>query len=458
MSLLVPIMMFGWIPVVIGLFSRLPARRAAIASFLFAWLFLPMAEYPIPGLPDYTKMSATCWGIFIAAAMFDTERLLSFRLRIIDLPMIIWCLCPLASSLSNDLGLYDGLSAALDQTVSWGFPYLIGRIYFSDLEGLREFAIGIFIGGLIYMPLCWYEIKMSPQLHRMFYGFTQHSFAQTYRYGGWRPMVFMQHGLMLGVWMISASLIGVWLWLSGALKKLWGIGMPWIVITLIITTILCRSTGALALFLMGIVVLFVTKKLKRKIMILCLLLIPAFYLPSRATGYWDGDNLAHFLYDHFNRARALSLYERFYNENILTEKAILKPTFGWGGWGRSRVYNDKGIDISVTDSLWIIAFGTNGLVGLTALTTSILLPILVLMRRYQVREWFHPKLVPAVVLSVLLGLYMIDNLLNAMINPIFMVAAGGITGLTQESLEVDENVEEPLDESWMKPLYEPRFL
>jgi hypothetical protein len=72
---------------------------------------------------------------------------------VIDIPMIIWCLCPICSSLSNDLGLYDGISTAFAQTVAWGFPYFIGRLFLGDLRGLRELAIGIFAGGVAYVPL-----------------------------------------------------------------------------------------------------------------------------------------------------------------------------------------------------------------------------------------------------------------------------------------------------------------
>jgi len=89
MSPFVHLVMFGWIPVVIGLFSRLRPRHAVITSFLVAWLFLPNVSYPLPGLPDYDKMSATCWGIFIAAAIFDMENFKRLRLRAIDIPMII---------------------------------------------------------------------------------------------------------------------------------------------------------------------------------------------------------------------------------------------------------------------------------------------------------------------------------------------------------------------------------
>ncbi len=458
MNILVPIMMFGWIPLILFLFTKFPPRRAVIISFIFAWLFLPNAAYHLPGLPDYTKMSATCWGVFIAAAVFDSQKLISFRPRLIDFPMLTWCLCPIASSITNGLGAYDGFATALSQTVTWGFPYLIGRIYFNDLKGLKEFAMAIFIGGIIYMPLCWYEIRMSPQLHNILYGFTQHSFAQTYRYGGWRPMVFMQHGLAVGMWMASASLVGVYLWISNSIKKIFHIPLSVMVILLIITLVLCKSTGAVGLFLIGLFILFTTYKIKTKLLVLCLLLVPLIYIPVRATGYWDGDNLAHYIYDNFDQERALSLWTRFDNENMLTEKAMVKPVFGWGGWGRSRVYDDQGNDITITDSLWIIILGTNGMVGLGALTISILLPGFILIRHYPVKEWINPDLVPAAALTILLSLYMIDNLLNAMINPIYIGAAGGIVSLGKEAVNKTIEHMEVVNEYWLDPIYKPRFL
>jgi len=458
MSLLVPIVMFGWIPVVLGLFSKLPPRRAVISSFLVAWLFLPMAAYPLPGLPDYTKMSATCWGVFIGAAIFDNKRILSFRPKLIDIPMIIWCLCPLASSLANNLGIYDGFSAVLDQTVTWGFPYIIGRLYFNDLESLQEFAVGILIGGLIYIPLCLYEIRMSPQLHSMFYGFTQHSFAQTIRSGGYRPMVFMEHGLMVGIWMISASFIGVCLWVSGVLKKLWNIPMVWLASTLIFTSILCKSTGATILFIVGICIFYATRKLNTKILILILILIPAVYLPLRASGTWNGYGLTDFIYNNFSKERALSLYTRFYNENALSSKALEKPLFGWGRWGRSRIYDENGSDASITDSRWVITLGENGLTGLISLTLTLLLPIIILLRSYNIKDWFGTKIAAASSLAILLGIYMIDNLVNAMTNPIFMVTAGGIISLVKEPLSAGKYSIEPIDEAWESLNFQPRFL
>ncbi len=279
MSFLVPIVMFGWIPVVLYLFMRIPAQRAVIVSFIVAWLFLPVAEFALPGLPDYTKMSATCYGILLATFIYDVGRFSSFKFSWIDLPMLIWCLCPLASSITNGLGAYDGFSTVLTQTLTWGVPYFLGRIYLNNLSGLRDLAIGIFMGGLVYVPLCLYEIRFSPQLHRILYGFHAHpDFGQTMRYGGWRPTIFMIHGLPVGLWMMAASLVGIWLWQTGVIKQVWNIPMKWLVAALLFTFILCKSTGAYFLLLLGVGILFFGKQFRTALPVFLLIGVICSYL------------------------------------------------------------------------------------------------------------------------------------------------------------------------------------
>src|SRR5688572_29661985 len=184
MQILVTLALIGWIPVVFFLFMIFPPRRAVLVAFLLAWLFLPMAGIQIAGLPDYTKMSATCFGVLLAAAVFDADRLLSFRLSWIDIPVGVYCCSPFVTSVINGLGMYDGVSNVVNQTVAWGLPYFIGRVYFSDPQGVRELAVAMVIGGMVYIPLCWFEMRISPQLHRFVYGYHQHNFYQQVRYGG----------------------------------------------------------------------------------------------------------------------------------------------------------------------------------------------------------------------------------------------------------------------------------
>ena len=427
LNALVPIAMFGWIPAVLGLFWVLPPRRAVIAAFLLGWLFLPIAAYKVPGITAYTKMTATCAGILLGAMVFDAGRLLAFRFRWVDLPMAVWCLCPFASSVSNGLGVYDGVSAVVYQTITWGVPYFIGRVYFTDLEGLRELAIGVFIGGLVYAPLCLFEIKMSPQLHRLIYG-SHATWGQNYRFGGWRPIVFMQHGLMLGMWMTTASLAGVWLWMSGGLRRFWGVGAGWWLLGLLGTTVLCKSTGAIALLGLGLGILLLAKWTKRTLPLWCLLMAAPLYMATRAPGLWDGRQLVSFSSSVAGDERADSLAYRLRNEDMLAAKALEQPVFGWGGWGRGRVYDDDGRDISVTDGLWIITLGQRGVVGLIVLTASILLPGILLLRSYPITAWAHPSVAPAAALATMLALYMIDSLMNGMVNPVFALAAGATTG------------------------------
>jgi hypothetical protein len=381
-------------------------------------------------------MSATCYGVLLATLMFDAGRITSFKPRWLDLPMLIWCFCPFASSMANGLGAYDGFSASLDQTVTWGVPYFLGRIYLNNLVGVRQLAVGVFVGGLSYVPLCLIESRLSPQLHRWVYGYhASAGFDQSYRLGGYRPTVFMNHGLAVGAWMMAATLAGIWLWKTGTIKQLWDIPMNWLVITLLITFVLCRSTGAYVLLVIGLVLIFLSNWLRTALPVLLVLLSMCIYLYINSmTETYFTDQLVSVMSKVFPEERVQSAEFRFNNEEILADKARQRIVFGWGGYGRNRVYarDWKGdlVDITVTDSLWIIAFGVNGIVGLSSITASMLLPVASLfVLRYPAATWSHRKIAPAAVLALVLALYMLDCILNAMTNPIFALTSGGISGL-----------------------------
>jgi len=84
--------------------------------------------------------------------LLDTSRLLSFRLRLLDLPMILWCLAPLPASVTNSIALYDAASASATQFFIWGAPYLLGRLYFSDYQGLNALAVAVLSQGWFTCP------------------------------------------------------------------------------------------------------------------------------------------------------------------------------------------------------------------------------------------------------------------------------------------------------------------
>jgi hypothetical protein len=273
-------------------------------------------------------------------------------------------------------------------------------------------------------------------MHQWVYGYhASVDFTQAYRLGGYRPTVFMNHGLAVGAWMMAATLAGIWLWKTGTIKQLWDIPMNWLVITLLITFVLCRSTGAYALLVIGLVLIFLSNWLRTALPVLLVLLSMCIYLYINSmTETYFTDQLVTVMSKVFPEERVASAEFRFNNEEILADKARQSLVFGWGGYGRNRVYerNWAGelVDITVTDSLWIIAFGVNGIVGLSSLTASMLLPVASLfVLRYPASTWSHRKIAPVAVLALVLALYMLDCILNAMINPIFALTSGGISGL-----------------------------
>lgn len=435
MSPLVPITLFGWIPFVLWLFKKVPPRQACLIGFILAWCFLPNYSYDFPGIPDLNKPNAACYGILLGCYLYDRRSFQRLRFHWLDAPMLALCLVSFLTSLVNGLGAYDGFSEMLATTARYGFPYLVGRLYFTRFPALRDLAEAVFFAGLLYAPFCLLEAKVSPQLHQWVYGFRTFGFTQVVRLGGFRPVVFMEHGLMTGMWMSAGLLCGLWLILFKSIRPSL-LGKPitlWLGLQTV-ATLLCRSSGALLLFMGGCAVLWASAKLRLKVTLLVLLLLPALYVGTRATGAWTGKNLVA-QFAKLSEERAQSLDFRFVNEDILVVKALQRAAVGWGGWGRSRVYDEEGKDVSVTDGLWIILFGTKGFVGLGGFMLSMLLPGLLFFWRTRGEAWSQPHLAPAAVLCTLVGLSMVDNLLNAMYNPLFVIIAGGVAGCMAEYRE-----------------------
>lgn len=441
MNAIVNIVMIGWIPALILLFTLLPARRAVVTAAVAAWLFLPVASFPLPGLPDYTKTSATAVGLLLGAVLFDRARMSRLRLRWFDLPILSWCLVPFASSLTNGLGYYDGVSAVLRQTIDFGLPYLIGRAYFGDAEGLRDLAVGILIGGLIYIPLCGFEILMSPQLHRIVYGYHAAPFAQSRRFGGFRPVVFMRHGLEVGMWMTAASMLGYWLWACGTTRKVLGLPLGGLLLGLFGMAVLCRSTGALLLLLLGLALLEAVKRTGSNLLVWTLVLAGPLYAGARTSGLWSGRGAVALAKSAIDESRAASFEFRLGNEDLLIVKALERPFLGWGGWGRNRVLDEDSNDLTVIDGLWIDSLGKYGLIGLIAIDLMFFIPLASFALRYPGPTWKTPRIAPAAGLVVLVGLFQVDCLFNGMVNQVFLIAVAGVTGFANRRAEADRDRE-----------------
>jgi tetratricopeptide (TPR) repeat protein len=423
-QILIFVALFGWIPLCLILFMLLPARRAAVAGLIGAWVLLPPVSIPLSGIPDYDKSMATVVGIILGTLIFQPNRLLSFRLRWFDLPALCMGFCPLISSLSNGLGWYDGLSGSLSVMFRWQLPYLIGRLYFNDAEGLRELAIGIVIGGLACVLPCLYEMRMSPLLLPQVYGIDRY---EGVRMGGYRPRIFFSTGLELGMWMTAGSLMAVWLWKCGTLKRIGGYPLGTFLLPILLaTTVLCRATGATALLLTGLFVLWICTRVNSKALFYALVLLAPTYYAVRIPNLWSGSVLLELINNYLSSERAGSLAFRFMCENKLVDRALEQPVWGWGGWGRNRVYDKQGKDWTATDGMWIIYLGYHGCAGLFIWSSMMLLPPWLFLKRFPVRQWSSPTVGPFAAIAMLQSLYMIDCLSNGFLNVVYIAASGGL--------------------------------
>jgi hypothetical protein len=426
MKELIPVALIGWVTLVLILFMDLPARRAAITALVAGWLFLPEASLEMKGLPDYSKSAAISVSLLVATLVFRTRNLRKFRLRWHDAPMGAWCLGPMLSSIANGLGVWDGFSAVVNNLLLWGIPYLIGRIYITDREGLREFALGIFIGGLMYVPLCLWEIRMSPQLHYMLYDVRPDFFRKLVRYGGFRPTVFMSTGLRLAFWMTVATVAGFWLWRGTRLRQLFSCPLWLLILVMVFTLVLCKTAFAYIVLPIAVLLPLALVRLRISWPFVILILMAPTYVALRTSGLWEAQSVVSIAAS-IDELRAESLQSRISHENSLSQKALQRPILGWGRWGRSRVTDEWGRDVSRTDGMWIMAFGQQGFLGVVSLLAFYVVPLLRFVRKYPGKEWANSYVGPAAAIALVGLVNLIFNIPNNSVNPILTAALGGLS-------------------------------
>lgn len=429
--------LLAWPFVILLIFSVTSAPRATAISYAAGWMLLPyMQGWKVAGIPEYSRLTATNMGVMVSLAIFHMRSYSTLKLSVCDVVMMLWCLCPIASSVSNGLGVYDGLSNAMEQAINWGMPYVVGRAVFRTQRDIRELALVIFVSALCYIPLILYENRMSAQLQEMLYGRNEWdtAFARGGRYYeqfaflGYQPRVFFAHGLALTLYMGGAAICGYWLWQSRSVKHVFGLPMSWCVPTVLIAMVLCKALGPSLLTLAGLGALYLGHRFGvRWAMIALLASVPA-YIAVRSTGEWTG-RVAVEAAKMVSAVRAQSLETRLINEDRLVAKALQQPAFGWGTWGRHRVLNTTGQDITLTDGYWIIIMGQKGLVGLVLWLAVMLIPLLALYRHTPLSAWCKPENAGPLALGTMVLVFFVDCIFNPSLHPVFAVILGALMNL-----------------------------
>jgi hypothetical protein len=452
-----------WPLVVLYFYKRYDLATALILSIVLGYLFLPHGSgIDLPVLPQFDKVSIPSFAVLVISAMMlsqtggsgpltDTVRpgLLPKSPLVLFLLFLIVGGAFMTAVLNRDvislptrnlrgLSFYDAFSATMIAMVS-AIPMLMGRKYLSTPDAHRKLLTVLAISGLVYAFLSLYEIRMSPQLAKDFYGLTNARWRQHLRGGGFRPTVFLEHGLWLGIYLTCAAISAITLVRAGkAGQKSHYI---WIVGILVATILMSKTLGALLIVLMLIpIVLFVS--VRSQLLVAASISAVVLLYPVLRSADWIPVEKATELAASISAERAGSLNFRFENEDALLDKAMERPYFGWGGWGRSLIRDDAGSKISVSDGRWVIAFGIGGFVRYIGEFGLLTLPIIAL-------AWRRRKLDITLATSglcLVLVANQIDLIPNATLTPITWLVTGALVGRL-EYQAADDQTEPQSEES-----------
>jgi hypothetical protein len=429
-------MLFAWPLVCVILFVRLPQESAAIWSLLAGYLLLPSATtVDVVLLPPLDKFTIPAIATFLLCWMKGTPSPAPQRSVLIYLLAAGYIVAPIFTSFTNSYeiqigdrslpGFYpmDGMKYSLHNIIELA-PFFIGMRFLCTNHARSLLLKAIPISALFYSVPMWFEIRMSPQLHRWVYGFFPHSFAQQYRDGGFRPVVFLNHGLEVALFAsmaLVAALIGV-----RAKWKISGRPAPLVAAYLAVLLLFCKTLGALIYSLIAApIVLFTRPKTWVNVAFAFVLLLSTY--PLLRT--FDLVPVHHITEaaKSISADRSGSFQLRVTNEDMLLAKANQKPFFGWGSWGRNRVYKQgTGEDLSITDGEWIMQFGTLGWLGYLSLFG--LFAVSTWRARSVVRGPVTQNTVAVGGLTLLLAINALDLIPNAGLRPMTYLLAGAIAG------------------------------
>lgn len=404
------------------------STRGVCLAIAAGWILLsPRAGINLPGIPAFTKDFSVSYGVLIGILLFRGDLIRRFRPRPIDLFCLVCLIGPFISSMSNGLGVWDACSELYGRIIVWGTPYFIGRVLVQDLDDVRDAALAVFLTGMLIVPLCLIEIRLSPQLHRWVYGTHAVPFHMAKRLGGYRPTLMFRHGIEVGTWLATSGVIGLWFSMLGHRQQLLGVPLRAQTVVLLIVNLISRSLGSIALLTGAAAVAVITRTTKARIALLALALATPTYLTLRITDVWSPLIVIDLVDEFIDSERAVSFSARVFQEDELGNKARQKIVFGWGGHNRFRVFDEFGEQTTAVDPLWLITFGKYGLFGIVGLYGMLCMPAILVTLRTPARYLFHRKMAGVVALMLAMAIATGDSLQNAFFSPLMMVAAGVLT-------------------------------
>lgn len=442
--------MVAWPVVAIYLLRRLDRNVAVVCIMVVPYLLLPeKVNIDLPLLPAIGKDMLIGFTAFFVLRKHFKDQPFFGRDTAVKVFLIAGFLAPVLSVLTNreplvftdsmipGMRLWD-LITFMTHHFSIGYvPFIVGYYLLGEKKDHRALVVLMVWFGLFYaLPALW-EIRMSPRLHLEFYGIFPHDFKQQVRYGGFRPMVFLGHGLLVAAFFSLVVISALFVWKNEPKLRFKFISPLHAFVGMIVVLFLCKTVGALVITLgLVVIVLSFSKNLiLRALLAIGLLLFLYPGIKTVATPVLD--SLVEFAAS-YDQERAESLFFRFKNETMMLERAMEKSLFGWSGYGRNFVYTPEGNPASTPDGFWIIKFGAYGWLGYLSFFGLTLLGML----RLRKAPWItsDPKKYSySIGLGVMLAANLIDLIPNSSSSPITLLLAGALCGVTNANTAIRSN-------------------
>jgi hypothetical protein len=427
-----------WPVIALILFRALPPGRAVIANLVLAYLFLPPppAGLDLPLLPPFTKETIPSFVAMIICFVLYRDRMTLFpQSATARVLMVLFVASPVMTVLTNGEPIFTGqfIQGAMQLRDVFGLvvqqsilvlPLVLGLNFLREESDFRDVVLALFLAGLVYSVPMAVEIQFSPMMNIWIYGYFQHDWIQMIRDGGFRPIVFLYHGLWVAFLTMMAAVAAVSLMRSetGRTRNLYAAGAVYLIVLLV----LCKSLGSMlfAAFLIPLVLL--TRPRTQVFIAFAIATLVLAYPTAKVLGLVPEQQILE-MAELAGTERAASLGFRIENENVLLDHAMEKPLFGWGNWGRNQIVDPSTGQIMTTaDGRWILVIGTLGLIGFIAEFGLLLLPIAVLY--FRSKEGGHEISPYVACLCLSLAINAADLIPNATITPLTWLFAGAILG------------------------------
>lgn len=448
--------LLAFVPLSLLVYAATPRHRAIPAIFgvyMGGLLFLPeAAAFDFPLVPPLDKNSFASIMALVGALMFERNRLAAARaFRGVDALFFIVLIGDIGTALTNpdtlifgedryspdghqygfrmvlsSLGPYDIISLTIRDLLGTYTPFFLGRALFRDTQGADVFLRGIVIACLVYVPFMLIEMRLSPQFHRWTYGYTPNKFLHAIRGDGFKPIVYLNNGLAVAMLFVSGAIAAAILFKRNA--RIMGIPMVVPLALIWIMLGLSRNVGATLYSLVAVPIVLMSRGRLAATSGLVLAIAVFVYPYLRANEVIDVYALIDWIAER-SAERAQSLHTRFYNEDILWDRASERAWFGWGGYGRNRVYDELGRDISITDGEWIIRMGGRGIIGFLGTFLLLSAPVFMAYSRLSRVSIEDRRILDG--LTLLIAINVVDLLPNALFTEWPYLFAGAVAGMAQ---------------------------